>query len=166
MRLYIYIYIYMRLATCIYIANLIISDAISICFILALLMITHFDIIFVCVWFPAFTLYLLLQVSFPIWELFFSKWDLFFPPYLGKFGFPGGSDGKESIYNVGDLGLIPGLGRSPGGGNDNPLQYSWFENPHGQIIHYQCPFPHSELQSTTATQETLQYFLVGLAQVP
>ena len=43
--------------------------------------------------------------------------------------FPGGSDGKESICNAGDLGLIPGLGRWPGEGNDNPLQYSCLENP-------------------------------------
>ena len=47
-------------------------------------------------------------------------------------GFPGGSDGKESAFNVGDLGLILGLGRSPGGGHVNPLQYSCLENPHGQ----------------------------------
>ena len=40
-----------------------------------------------------------------------------------------GSDGKESACNVGDLGLIPGLGRSPGEGNGNPLQYSCLENP-------------------------------------
>ena len=44
-------------------------------------------------------------------------------------GFPGGSDGKESACNVGDLGLIPGSGRFPGEGNDNPLQYSCLENP-------------------------------------
>ena len=37
----------------------------------------------------------------------------------------GGSDGKESPWNVGDLGLIPGLGRSPGGGHGYPLKYSW-----------------------------------------
>ena len=47
-------------------------------------------------------------------------------------GFPGGSDGKESACNAGDLGLIPESGRSPGGGNSNPLQYSCLENPHGQ----------------------------------
>ena len=47
-------------------------------------------------------------------------------------GFPGGSDGKEYACNAGDLGLIPGLGRSPGGGYGNPLQYSCLENPHGQ----------------------------------
>ena len=40
-----------------------------------------------------------------------------------------GSDGKESAYNAGDLALIPGLGRSPGGGHGNPLQYSCLENP-------------------------------------
>ena len=47
-------------------------------------------------------------------------------------GFPGGSDGKESTYNAGDLGLIPGLGRSPGDGRGYPLQYSCLENPYGQ----------------------------------
>ena len=44
-------------------------------------------------------------------------------------GFPGGSDGKESAGNMGDLGSIPGLGRSPGGGYGNPLQYSCLGNP-------------------------------------
>ena len=43
-------------------------------------------------------------------------------------GFPGSSDGKASAYNAGDLGLIPGSGRSPGEGNGNPLQYSCLEN--------------------------------------
>ena len=42
--------------------------------------------------------------------------------------FPGGSDGKESTHNAGDLGLIPGLGRSPGEGNSYTLQYSGLEN--------------------------------------
>ena len=42
--------------------------------------------------------------------------------------FPGGSGGKESACNAGDLGLIPGPGRSPGGGNGDPLQYSCLEN--------------------------------------
>ena len=44
-------------------------------------------------------------------------------------GFPGGSDGKESACNAGDLGLIPGLGRSPGEGKGYPLQYSCLETP-------------------------------------
>ena len=41
----------------------------------------------------------------------------------------GGSDGKVSVYNAGDLGSSPGLGRSPGEGNGNPLQYCCLENP-------------------------------------
>ena len=45
--------------------------------------------------------------------------------------FPGGSDGKASAYNVGDLGLIPGWGRSSGEGNGNPLLYPCLENPMG-----------------------------------
>ena len=43
--------------------------------------------------------------------------------------FPGGSDSKTSVYNVGDLSSIPGSGRFSGGGNGNPLQYSCLENP-------------------------------------
>ena len=43
-------------------------------------------------------------------------------------GFPGGSDGKESACNMGDMGLIPGSGRSPGEGNGNSLRYSCVEN--------------------------------------
>ena len=44
-------------------------------------------------------------------------------------GFTGGSAGKESVCNARDLGLIPGLGRSPGEGKGNPIQYSCLENP-------------------------------------
>ena len=50
-------------------------------------------------------------------------------------GFPGGSAGKESTCNVGDLGSIPGLGRSPGEGNIYPLQYSDLENSMDCIVH-------------------------------
>ena len=58
-------------------------------------------------------------------------------PLIGDFGhvtetlvgFPGGSDGKESICNAGVPGSIPGSGRSPGGGHSNPLQYSRLEDP-------------------------------------
>ena len=62
--------------------------------------------------------------------------DFFFPllytNYLFRiyiWGFPHSLVGKESASNAGDLGLIPGLGRSPGEGNSNPLQYSCLENP-------------------------------------
>ena len=47
-------------------------------------------------------------------------------------GFTGRSDSKESACNAGDLGSIPGLGRSPGGGHGNALQYSCLEKPHGE----------------------------------
>ena len=47
-------------------------------------------------------------------------------------GFSDGSDSKEFACNAGDLALIPGLGRSPGGGHGSPLWYSYLENPHGQ----------------------------------
>ena len=47
--------------------------------------------------------------------------------------FPRGSDGKASAYNAGDLGSIPGLGRSPVEGYDNPLQYSCLENPMDRV---------------------------------
>ena len=50
-------------------------------------------------------------------------------------GFPGGSAGKKSACNVGDLGLIPGLGRSSGEGKGYPLQYSGLENPMDSIVH-------------------------------
>ena len=49
--------------------------------------------------------------------------------------FPGGSGGKESACNVGDLGLIPGLGRSPGEGKGYLLQYSGLENSMDYIVH-------------------------------
>ena len=49
--------------------------------------------------------------------------------------FPGGSAGKESAYNAGDLGSIPGLGRSPGEGKGYPLQYPGLENSMDCIVH-------------------------------
>ena len=52
-----------------------------------------------------------------------------FPQFLVIHVVPGGSDDKASVYNVGDRGSIPVLGRSPGEGNDNPLQYYCLENP-------------------------------------
>ena len=49
--------------------------------------------------------------------------------WLFEWGFPGGSDGKESACSAGDPGLIPGSGRSPGEGHGYPLQYSCLGNP-------------------------------------
>ena len=67
----------------------------------------------------------------------------------GRLGFRGGSDGEEFACSVGDLGLIPGSGRSPGGGHGNPLQYSCLENPHGQrsLVGY-SPWGHKESDTT------------------
>ena len=50
-------------------------------------------------------------------------------------GFHGGSDGKESAYNAGDLSSIPALGPSPGEGNGDPLQYSGLENSMDCVVH-------------------------------
>ena len=49
--------------------------------------------------------------------------------HIGAYGFPGSSVVKNLPANAGDVGSIPELGRSPGGGNGNPLQYSCLENP-------------------------------------
>ena len=64
-------------------------------------------------------------------------------------GFPGGSVGKGSVYNVGDLGLTPGWGGSPGEGNGDPLQYSCLENPPGwrSLVGY-SPWGHKDLDIT------------------
>ena len=59
-------------------------------------------------------------------------------------GFPGGSDGKESTCNVGDLGSTPGLERSPGGGHSNPLQYSCLE----RSLEGYSPWGHKESYMT------------------
>jgi len=56
--------------------------------------------------------------------------DRLTPPIF--LGLPCGSDSKESACNAGDPSSIPRLGRPPGGGHGNPLQYSCLENPHGQ----------------------------------
>ena len=70
-------------------------------------------------------------------------------PFDWGLGFPGGSDGKESAGNAGYLGSILGLGRSPGGGHGNPLQYFCLENPHGQgsLVSY-SPWGRKELDTT------------------
>ena len=66
----------------------------------------------------------------------FAFFVLIFLPSYGLFeycwSFPGGLVSKESACNSGDLGSIPALGRSPGGGHGNALQYSCLESPHGQ----------------------------------
>ena len=62
----------------------------------------------------------------------------------------------ESTCNAGDAGWIPGLGRSPGGGNGNLLQYSCLENPHGQrsLVGYR-PWGHKESDTTEAIEHPI-----------
>ena len=62
------------------------------------------------------------------------KWFIYINSFIHG-GFPGGSDSKESACNVGDVGLIPGLGRSSGEGNGYPVQYSCLENSMDCIVH-------------------------------
>ena len=68
---------------------------------------------------------------------------------LNKRSFLGGSDGKASVLNARDPGSIPGLGRSPGEGNGNPLQYSCLEKSHGwrSLVGY-IPWGPKELDTT------------------
>ena len=63
-------------------------------------------------------------------------------------GSSGGADGKEFTCNAGDLGSVRELGRSPGGGQGNPLQYACLENPHGQrsLVGY-SPWGRKEYQT-------------------
>ena len=62
---------------------------------------------------------------------------VFYTTLMGRVGFPGGSEVKDPPANAGDAGVIPALGRSPGGGNGKPLQYSclqeipWTKEPGG-----------------------------------
>ena len=76
-------------------------------------------------------------------------------------GFPGGTSGKNPPANaedIRDMGLIPGLGRSPGGGHGNPLQYSCLENPHGQrSLAGWSPPGRTELDTTEVTEDAHLY---------
>ena len=69
---------------------------------------------------------------------------------------PGGLVSKESACNAGDLGVIPGLGRSPGRGHGNPLQYSCLEKPHGQrslVSHSPWGHKESDMTERLSTQQ-------------
>ena len=67
-------------------------------------------------------------LKYPIILIVWESWLVLVLPFIVR-GFPGGSEVKASACNAGDLGSISGLGRSPGEGNGNPLQYSCLENP-------------------------------------
>ena len=74
-------------------------------------------------------LQLIPQVSVETFTFILVKFFLVAIFQYVKVYFPGGSDGKASVYNAEDLGSIPGSGRSPGEGNGNPLHYYCLENP-------------------------------------
>ena len=88
-------------------------------------------------------------------ETWFDSWVGQFPwrrdrlPTPVFLGFPGGSDSEESACNAGDLGSIPGLGRSPVEGQGNPFQYSCLDNPHGQrSLAASCLWHHKKSDTT------------------
>ena len=68
------------------------------------------------------------QTEFPVLYRYFPL-VIYFTHGSVNIDFPDGSDGKASVYNVGDLGSIPGSGSFPGEGNGDPFQYSCLENP-------------------------------------
>ena len=80
---------------------------------------------------PLEALYVQMFFNFSIFSSDVSALSSFHPFRVLHFtkAFPGGSAGKASAYNAGDLGSIPGSGRSPGEGNGNPLPYSCLRNP-------------------------------------
>ena len=71
-----------------------------------------------------------------------------FWPLTHFLGFSGSSDGKESACSAGDTGLIPGLGRSPGEGNGNPLQYCCLDNSMNRGAWQHSPWGHKESDTT------------------
>ena len=77
-------------------------------------------------------------------------------------GYPGGSDSKESKSNAGDLGSIPGLGRSPGGGHGNPLQYSCLEKPMDRGAWQVTVHGNHKESDTTEPLSTAQYCLFSI----
>ena len=81
---------------------------------------------------------------------------------LALFGFPGGSDRKESACNVGDLGSIPGLGRSPGGGHGNPFQYSCLENPMDKRVWWVTVCGVTKKLDTTEWLSTTQHIWINV----
>ena len=79
-------------------------------------------------------------------------------PTLITSDFPGGSDGKASAYNAGNLGSIPGLEKSPGEGNSNPLQYSCLENAKDRGS-WQATSPWDHKESDTTERLHFLFFL-------
>ena len=108
----------------------------------------------------------------PCWKLidhvcevvFLGSLFYFIGLYVYPYAFPGGSDSKESVCNVGDLGSVPGLGRSPGEGHANQLQYSCLQNSMGKGAWW-APV-HGIAESNTTEQLTLAFCIYIFMPVP
>ena len=74
-------------------------------------------------------------------------------------GFPAGSDDKESACNAADLGLIPGLGRSPGGELGNPLRYSYLENSMDRGVWQATAYGVAKSQTQLTEEPSLSYWI-------
>ena len=104
------------------------------------------------------------------WEVPPEKGEATLSSILGLTWYSWASDSKEPICNQRDLGSIPGLGRSPGWGHGNPLQYSCLENPHGQrrLVGY-SPWGHKESDMTeqlsTAQHSCGKWFRSKIAEM-
>ena len=77
-------------------------------------------------------------------------------PLYDSLGRPRWLNGNESACNTGDLGSIPGLGRSPGEGNDNPLQYSCLGNPMDTGA-WQAPWDHKRVRHNLVTKQQIDF---------
>ena len=106
-------------------------------------------------WSSSVALYVCTTTSYPLIYL----WTFRLFPCL-DWGFPGGSDGKESACDAGNVGSIPGSGRSPGEGNGNPLQYSCLENSVDRGAWQ--PTVHGITESDMTEQLALSYFMSWL----
>ena len=80
-------------------------------------------------------------------------------------GFPCGSAGKESMCNMGDLGSIPGLGRSPGEGNGTPLQYSCLENPRDGRAWWAAIYGVAQSRTRLSDLAAAEYFLTPYTKI-
>ena len=118
----------------------------------------HFRLIYTCVYTGLWgKMHCLLRALVRVLKNTFLAAIEFGISYILLLGFPCGSAGKESICNTGDLGSIPGLGRSPGEGKGYPLQYSGLENSMNYTIH-------GILQARILEWEPPEYWSLSLLQ--